>query len=517
MKKVTRILIYTIALAMFGMLLGLWTQSSATPSKMDEYIELPAEIVRDKIRGGLLGQMLGNLNGIQHEMQYIAEPGNVKTYVPALPEGAQTDDDTDFEWVYICAMQDEGSVLLPYSKITELWRNRINRGIWCSNQYARVLMDLGFEPPITGNLVLNPWADFNISGQFLCETFGLLAPGMPQTAEEIGLHYTRVAIDGEPAQTTQLFTAMIAKAFQTSDINELLDFGLKAIDAKSEIYQIVQDVRAWYSAHPETWRKTRQLVKEKYSRYGGAMRDRNGYELNTASTIAALLYGKGDFQETLRTAFNFGWDADNTAATAGTIVGVIWGYRRMLQQGWNIVDRYRNTKRERMPEDETITSFADRLIEIAEQNILEQGGERLTKGLVTHFRISVQQPKNIRPLPMLEEERKRLREVWVDVISESILNEAASTRAKAQAAYLAISLDIVGMFHEKHPAAWQNAMGALAAFPQVAQVLYHHSPVPLAGPIRKRAMSAGLMKPVSQNEEWLWKCTYESAKSILAD
>lgn len=72
--------------------------------------------------------------------------------------------------------------------------------------------------------------------------------------------------------------------------------------------------------------------------------------MNTASTIAALLYGQGDFTKTLMAAFNFGRDADVPAATAGTIVGVIKGYRWMLSQGWQIVDRYRNTKRENMPE-----------------------------------------------------------------------------------------------------------------------------------------------------------------------
>ena len=37
--------------------------------------------------------------------EYIAEPGHVEKYTPALPEGAWTDDDTDFEWVYILEMQ----------------------------------------------------------------------------------------------------------------------------------------------------------------------------------------------------------------------------------------------------------------------------------------------------------------------------------------------------------------------------------------------------------------------------
>ena len=65
-----------------------------------QIIEIPADVLRDKIRGGLLGQMIGNLNGIPHEMDYIEQPGNIKEYIPSLPEGARTDDDTDFEWVY---------------------------------------------------------------------------------------------------------------------------------------------------------------------------------------------------------------------------------------------------------------------------------------------------------------------------------------------------------------------------------------------------------------------------------
>ncbi len=188
-------------------------------------IQVPVAEITDKIRGGLLGQMLGNLNGIPHEFKYFREPGSVEGYVPALPEGAWTDDDTDFEWVYICEMQRRRTLLLPYDTIAALWKSRINKNIWCSNRYARHLLDMGFTPPETGDPRLNPWAAFNVSGQFLCETFALLAPAMPQTAARTGLHYTRVAIGGEPAQTTQLFTTMIATAFMENDIDKIIAAG----------------------------------------------------------------------------------------------------------------------------------------------------------------------------------------------------------------------------------------------------------------------------------------------------
>ena len=40
----------------------------------------------------------------------------------------------------------------------------------------------------------------------------MIAPGMPQTAADIGLHYARVAVSGEPLQATQYWTTLISFA-----------------------------------------------------------------------------------------------------------------------------------------------------------------------------------------------------------------------------------------------------------------------------------------------------------------
>jgi ADP-ribosylglycohydrolase len=464
-------------------------------------VEIPAAELRDKIRGGLLGQILGNLNGLPHEMKYIEEPGSVTDYTPALPEGARTDDDTDFEWVYIAEMQLHDTILLPPARIAELWKTRINKRIWCSNQYARQLMDLGLVPPLTGKFALNPWADFNISGQFLCETFGLLAPAMPETASRIALNYTTVAIDLEPAQTTQLFTAMIATAFVTADLEGILDAGLAAIDSQSRLHEIVGDVRRWHEEHPDDWRASRRLVKEKYSKHAGAMRDRNGYELNTASTIAALLYGRGDFASTLMTAFNFGWDADNTAATAGTIIGVVKGYRWMLSRGWNIVDRYRNTTRENMPEDETITSFADRLIDLAERVIVGRGGERVRIRGELRYRIAPEEPRNVLPLARPEVEGDELRRTLRTEIEAGVAGDSSADE-RARSAYLAICLDLGEELRERHPEGWRRAIAALESRWNVVQAIFHHADVPAGEDLRRKAAAAGLRRPETAKPLW---------------
>ncbi|MFB3785261.1 MAG: ADP-ribosylglycohydrolase family protein [bacterium] len=464
------------------------------PAVSDEkWWKISADDLSDKIQGGLLGQILGNLNGLPHEMQYIAEPGAVEAYTPALPEGAWTDDDTDIEWIYAAGMQRFNQIFLTPEEIVQLWKTHINTRIWCANEYARRLMDIGLVPPWTGTFAFNPWSDFNISGQFLSEAFGLIAPGMPQTAARTGLHYTHTGIEGEPAQATQMFTGMIATAFFTQNVDEILDAGLAMLDPKSVLRAIVKDVREWHAENPGDWRATRQRVKETYSRHDGAMRDRNGYELNTASTIAALLYGGGDFVRTLVTAFNFGWDADNNAATAATIVGVIQGRRWLDSQGWNIVDRYRNTTRDAMPGNETITDYGNRLIELAGKVILEQGGRKQDENGQMMFWISAENPIPVESLPDLAEKQRVLQSTMKDEIGKSLSRPVDDTQL-ARAAYWAIGLDLTETMRKRYPEAWLNAVKALEDHPNLIRSLFT-SPVPAAERLREKARLAGIRQP----------------------
>jgi hypothetical protein len=434
-------------------------------------ITLPAEQVVDKMRGGLLGMMIGNMNGWPYEFRYYDKHGDVKAYIPSLPEGAQTDDDTDFEWVYIYNMQRTRTTYLPYNDITTYWKNSINDGIWCANRYARYLMDLGIPAPMTGSVVLNPWAEFNVSGQFLCESFGLVAPAMPQTAARIGLHYTKVAIDNEPAQTTQLYTTIISTAFVQSDINKILDAGIASLDPKSIMVQIIADVRKWHSQNLYDPAETHRLLHAKYVMNDELTRNRNGSELNTAAVIAAFLYGNGNFSETIRHSMNFGYDADCNCATLGTLMGTIYGHRRILNEGWQIVDRYKNTKRDNMPMDETIISFADRVVDVFELINEENGGCKTVENNTVVYKIPSEKPVSVYKLLTYDEERSALKkEVEKDLVTNLL---SGRKQDMARTAYLAVSLDLASDLKKKYPAQWKDACFNLSGYWKVISNIFH--------------------------------------------
>jgi hypothetical protein len=227
------------------------------------------------------------------------------------------------------------------------------------------------------------------------------------------------------------------------------------------------------------------------------MRDDNGYELITGATIASLLYGQGDFIKTIQTGLNFGWDCDNTTATLGTILGVRMGYKKMMSQGWKIVDRYKNTTRDGMPEDETITSFADRIFELMEKMVVENGGRRVKREDRYFFQIPVEEALMVENLPELDNQIRELAHELRSEIETEIL-EASSKEALSRAAYLGICLDLDRELSGQYPGPWQEAKDTFEECWKLKQLIYYNGNFPSIIRIREKFLKAGIEKPENQ-------------------
>lgn len=200
------------------------------------------------------------------------------------------------------------------------------------------------------------------------------------------------------------------------------------------------------------------------------MRDKNGYELNTA-------------------------------ATAGTIVGFIKGYRWMMSQGWKIIDRYHNTKRENMPEDETITSFADRVIDLAERVIIKNGGKRVLCNGKPIFLIKTETPENVEPLSDVVQTAEEMKKAMGSELERFIV-DGTSEQDLARSAYIAICIDLALELKSKYPQKWAKALEALTSYRRVMQNIFYDDEVPGVLPLREKALAAGLQKPPSQRDVW---------------
>ncbi len=93
---------------------------------------------------------------------------------------------------------------------------------------------------------------------------------------------------------------------------------------------------------------------------------------------------QGDFEDTIQIGVLAGWDCDCNPATAGGLIGIIEGFSNLppdLTDPNICGDIYKNVHRpylpdpnQPLPQYDTITNIAARLTNLAQQNILSNGG-----------------------------------------------------------------------------------------------------------------------------------------------
>ena len=300
----TKIIFAVIAIAS-------WFAATTTTFGQDAKVrpapwEISREQLLDQIYGGWVGMLIGGIEGLPHEWKYTNQPRATLPDFTFLKNGARTDDDNDFEWTHLWFMDKENVLKLPYPRIVEIWKANMNSGIWVANKNARKLMDEGVVPPETGSVARNSAAWFNLSGQFCVESYGLIAPGMPQAAADIGLHYARIAVSEEPLQAAQFWTSLISlRAFHNGSMEAALQLALAAVDPKSCMAEVVADARRLYHAHPDDWKTARQELDKKWRlerRWNN-----NSTPVNGGFVCLALLYGgDDDFYRTMQLAMAMG-------------------------------------------------------------------------------------------------------------------------------------------------------------------------------------------------------------------
>ena len=384
--------------------------------------------LQDKINGYWVGQLVGNFMGFPFENVYVDEPIPVlvdhyytaqeadslhlrvnaldaRGYVPFVAgmfDGAWSDDDSDIEFVTLHAVEEHG-LDITYPEITEAWKKHINRRIWVANRTARDLMDQGMVAPETGRKEHNEnW--FQIDPQLVNEIWSIFYPGMVGAATERAEWGARITNDDWGTHPTIAYGAMISAAFFESDVNKLVHLALDYVPENSPFREGMQDVIRWHQEYDD-WRQTRQLIHEKYYRYR-----KDGYEApvsvvsslnNGLCGIMAILYGEGDFLNTVSIATSAGYDCDNQAATCGALLGVMKGLKGIPEPLYLQVDprtewkepfnnRYINYSRDALPIDNKITDIVNRIAAITEQAILAEGGTVKTEKGATVYLIPVE-------------------------------------------------------------------------------------------------------------------------------
>jgi ADP-ribosylglycohydrolase len=357
----------------------------------------------DKARGMWLGQIIANYAGRATEGKYKYAATNPAESVPwILKETWDADDDTDIEYIAMHVLETAG--FEPnYADITNQWLEHITfSGIYISNRQALYLLNDGFTAPASGGRNYNMhW--YSIDSQITTEVLGAVSPGLAQKAVDMTSTFAHVSNAGFPVHAAQFYAAMVSYAYFDPNVHSLVDKALTVVPSTSRTHDIITDVKNWYQQDIADgncdWRATRQKL---YDHYQGAYDNGRYYNwiesaVNTGATVMALLYGNGDFKETVQIGILAGWDCDCNPATAAAILGTAYGYSSLpgdLTDPNVCGDIYKNVYRpllpdpnQSLPQYDTITNIAQRIAALAGQNILAHGGYVTQQGGETIYHI----------------------------------------------------------------------------------------------------------------------------------
>lgn len=297
---------------------------------------------RQKVLGCWMGKNIGGTLGAPFEWK--RQVNNISFYTQELKGEPLPNDDLDLQLLWLIALEERG-VVLDAKTLAELWLLYV-AAHWSEYGVAKVNMRAGLLPPLSGTHN-NPFRD-SCGAMCRVEIWACITPGCPHMAARYACEDAMLDHgQGEGTHAAVFCAAMESAAFVEKDLGKLVEIGLSyipeqcgvALAAKAAV-EYHRAGKSWREARDEILRHYRGLHRpnpEKVSpedRAKGLGDGRLGYDApsNIGMIVIGLLYGEGDFGKSLCTVVNCGEDTDTTAATVGSIFGIMHGIDAIPQK-----------------------------------------------------------------------------------------------------------------------------------------------------------------------------------------
>jgi hypothetical protein len=312
---------------------------SAVAQSSNSNITISKAKLKDKIKGGWAGQTIGvsfgsytefKYNGtfIQDEQTIPWAPGYVKKLMIEWPD---LYDDIYMDLTFVDVLERHG-----FDAPVDSFANAFAKApynLWHANQAARYNILNGIKAPESGHWLNNPHSD-DIDYQIEADFAGLMNPGMPNSASAISDRVGHIMNYGDGWYGGVYMGAMYSLAFTSDDVSYVVNEGLKTIPKESTFYQCIADVIKWHKKYPTDWKQTWFEVQKKWASENGCPEGifaplNIDAKVNAAYVVMGLLYGKGDFTQTMEIATRAGQDSDCNPSSAAGILGTIKGYNNI--------------------------------------------------------------------------------------------------------------------------------------------------------------------------------------------
>ena len=318
------------------------------------------EALSDKFLGAWLGRIAGCTFGKPFEgrrkwmvSKYLKETGN---YPPAhyisyrgvdpelikecgIPdwtdrichehmEKAIPDDDLNYPVVNLVCFKNHGRDFTP-EDVASTWLGYLPFGAVCTAERVAYKNLCSMVEPPRSACFRNPYREW-IGAQIRADFWGWVSPGKPGQAAEYAwrdacISHVKNGIYGE-----MWAAAMMAAAFATDDVKEVIGAGLAVIPPKSRLARAIENMIVLYDSGISYEAAAEDIASRWNENHGHHW----CHTISNAEIVAAaLLWGGKDFSKTVFYSVFPGFDTDCNGATAGSVLGIMLG-GKAIPESW---------------------------------------------------------------------------------------------------------------------------------------------------------------------------------------
>lgn len=268
---------------------------------------------QDKVNGCWIGKCLGGAIG----MPYEGVP-----YLPALREEDielqdVPNDDLELQLVWMLAMEKHGAALSA-ADLAPWWTEHIIHGC---DEYSIAIRNLrrGVMPPVSG-AADNFFAD-GMGAAIRSEIWALICAGRPDAAAHFAACDAVVDHWGDGVRAEVFMATAECLALELSDIREILSRALESIPPEGRLRSTLSEILEMHRQGIGQ-EEAKNIICRRFYHHNFT-----DCVMNLGFIVYALLWGKGDFVQTILLAVNCGRDTDCTAASCGAFLGILNGTR----------------------------------------------------------------------------------------------------------------------------------------------------------------------------------------------
>ncbi len=274
----------------------------------------------DKVYGCWLGKAISGNIGAPYEG--MKQKLNL-SYDPAFMEKMLPNDDLDLQvlWLEVCEKYG------PYFTSEDLAESFEKNCPYAPGEYAFFKKNYrkGIHPPECGRFN-NAFYHDGMGSPIRSEIWAVLAAGNAELAAQFAEKDAVLDHYGDSVYGEQFLAALEAAAFFESDIRRLIERGKEFVPQESRLYRLICDVCRWSEEIGDA-----DMVRGMILKHYGHPEATNLYQ-NIGFTLLSLLLSDS-FLDVTMLACNCGFDTDCTCATAGAILGIVYGAKRILAEG----------------------------------------------------------------------------------------------------------------------------------------------------------------------------------------